>query len=195
MPGCGQAYDLRVPAEPAGRSGREQGMRPSHWHVHREVTAGISCARTPGALARPGVFAPGATYPGAMFPAVAYSGVTPSGALLPGASMTVRGVRIVPVGPRTAPAAGRAIPAVRRERGSVRSGTREGPGARRRRGRSSPALTWSPELSRSVPADPCPRVVRFPEKVSPGEPSSILNRCHSNVGCCEPEAGFRIKVR
>ncbi len=41
VPGCGQAYDLRVPARPAGRSGREREMRPMYWHVHRTVPAAL----------------------------------------------------------------------------------------------------------------------------------------------------------
>ncbi|GAA3480954.1 hypothetical protein GCM10018966_054850 [Streptomyces yanii] len=73
--------------------------------------------------------------------------------------------------------------------------TREGPGAARRRGLSSPVPTWSPELSRSVPTDPHPRVVRLPEKISPPQATSILGRGHSNEGCCEPNTDFRIQVR
>lgn len=73
--------------------------------------------------------------------------------------------------------------------------TWEGPGAARRRGLSSPVPTWSPELSRSVPAGPHPRVVRLPKKISPPGPTSILGGCHSNEGCCEPEPVVRIKVR
>ncbi|SCE03274.1 hypothetical protein GA0115241_109225 [Streptomyces sp. DpondAA-D4] len=41
VPGCGQAYDLRVPARPAGRSGREREMRPMYWHAHRAVPAAL----------------------------------------------------------------------------------------------------------------------------------------------------------
>lgn len=73
--------------------------------------------------------------------------------------------------------------------------TWEGPGAARRRGLSSPVPTWSPELSRSVPAGPHPRVVRLPKKISPPGPTSILGGCHSNEGCYEPEPVVRIKVR
>lgn len=44
VPGCGHAYDLRVPADLPGSPGREQGMRPSYRHVHRAVAVAPACA-------------------------------------------------------------------------------------------------------------------------------------------------------
>jgi hypothetical protein len=73
--------------------------------------------------------------------------------------------------------------------------TQEGPGALKRRGLSSPVLTRSPELSGSFPSDRLPRAARLPQKISPRQRGSILERGHSYEGCCTPRARFRIQVR
>jgi hypothetical protein len=73
--------------------------------------------------------------------------------------------------------------------------TQEGSGAVRRRSLSSPVSTRSPELSGSFPSDRFPRAARLPQKISPRRRASILERGHSNEGCCAPEPCFRIRVR
>ncbi|MDQ0986187.1 hypothetical protein QFZ71_003470 [Streptomyces sp. V2I9] len=109
-----------------------------------------------------------------------------------GAGISPAGARgLVPSGARgLAPS-----PAIVVHAGGNRPRTGGGPGVRGRRGRSSPVLTWSPELSRSVPASPCPRAARLPMKISPDRSAPILDRCHSNVGCWVANRRFRIQVR
>lgn len=201
--------DLRAPAHPAARSGREQEMRPSHWHVRREGASGLRDAQrgTPRAhratiprahRAVPPVDRTGRAFSVIVLPYCrtvrAFSVAVPPGRrtvrafgrTVPPGSRVVRAFRVtvppgsravrvlggaVPPGRRTVPPGGRAVPpagqalppvdrttlslrGARKASGRMCSGTGGGPGARRRRGRSSPVLTWSPELSRSVPADP-----------------------------------------
>ncbi len=201
----------------SARSGRERGMRPSYRHANRAVPGALPNALIPAgarraAPARPGTAAPAGTGPVApgrawvflaragAVPAWAGAGTVPARA---GGFPSRAGVlpahgeaEVVPV---RAEAAGPPPAIVVEAAGSRRAGRRPrtggGPGARGRRGRSSPVLTWSPELSRSVPAGPCPRAARLPMKISPRRPVPILDRCHPNVGSWMTKPRFRIQVR
>lgn len=68
--------------------------------------------------------------------------------------------------------------------------SRKCPGARGRRGLSSPVPTRSPELPGSAPADRLPRAARLPLKVSPHRRRSFLPDGHSYEGCYVPDRGF-----